>query len=192
MISYILLLIYHIFKKKSIDLSEKIKGVCKMNYCLPFMLGNMFMPEALVKEQSITQVLQCNEKTAKYQLTLTKQEAELLIDTRQEALKANQRIEIGGGIINKIIDHFKTSPYISQYNYASTISELIDTFYYFKNETLDEISDDDLIELMEELFDGRCHGSIDLLQGREMERIAHNIRYGTWVNENEDEEEDEY
>ena len=192
MISYILLLIYHIFKKKSIDLSEKIKGVCKMNYCLPFMLGNMFMPEALVKEQSITQVLQCNEKTAKYQLTLTKQEAELLIDTRQEALKANQRIEIGGGIINKIIDHFKTSPYISQYNYASTISELIDTFYYFKNETLDEISDDDLIELMEELFDGRCHGSIDLLQGREMERIAHNIRYGTWANENEDEEEDEY
>ena len=192
MISYILLLIYHIFKKKSIDLSEKIKGVCKMNYCLPFMLGNMFMPEALVKEQSITQVLQCNEKTAKYQLTLTKQEAELLIDTRQEALKANQRIEIGGGVINKIIDHFKTSPYISQYNYASTISELIDTFYYFKNETLDEISDDDLIELMEELFDGRCHGSIDLLQGREMERIAHNIRYGTWANENEDEEEDEY
>lgn len=166
-----------------------------MNYCLPFMPGNMFMAEALVKEQSITQVLQCNEKTAEYQLTLTKQEAELLIDTRQEALKANQRIEIGGGVINKIIDHFKTSPYISQYNYASTISELIDTFYYFKNETLDEISDDDLIELMEELFDGRCQGSIDLLQGREMERIAHNIRYGTWNNENEDEgteEEDEY
>ena len=163
-----------------------------MNYCLPFMPGNMFMPEVLVKEQSITQVLQCNEKTAEYQLTLTKQEAELLIDTRQEALKANQRIEIGGGIINKIIDHFKTSPYISQYNYASTISELIDTFYYFKNETLDEISDDDLIELMEELFDGGCHGSIDLLQGREMERIAHNIRYGTWADENEDEEEDEY
>lgn len=166
-----------------------------MNYCLPFMPGNMFMTEALVKEQSITQVLQCNEKTAEYQLTLTKQEAELLIDTRQEALKANQRIEIGGGVINKIIDHFKTSPYISQYNYASTISELIDTFYYFKNETLDEISDDDLIELMEELFDGRCQGSIDLLQGREMERIAHNIRYGTWTNENEDEEteeEDEY
>ena len=166
-----------------------------MNYCLPFMPGNMFMTEALVKEQSITQVLQCNEKTAEYQLTLTKQEAELLIDTRQEALKANQRIEIGGGVINKIIDHFKTSPYISQYNYASTISELIDTFYYFKNETLDEISDDDLIELMEELFDGRCQGSIELLQGREMERIAHNIRYGTWNNENEDEgteEEDEY
>ena len=115
-----------------------------MNHCLPFMPQNMFMTEALVKEQSITQV------------TLTKQEAELLIDTRQEALKANQRIEIVGGVINKIIVHFKTSPYISQYNYASTISELIDTFYYFKNETLDEISDDDLIELMEELFDGRC------------------------------------
>lgn len=157
-----------------------------MNYCLPFMPGSTFMTEGLIKEQSITQVMQCNEKTAKYQLTLTKQEAELLIDTRQEALRATQRIEIGGGIINKIIDHFKASPYISQYNYASTISELIDTFYYFKNETLDEISDDDLIELMEELFDGRCHGSIDLLQGRDLEQIAHNVRYGTWKSSDAD------
>ena len=70
-----------------------------MNNCLPFMSGNMFMPQALIKEQAITQVLQCNEKTAEYQLTLTKQEAELLIDTRQEALKANQRIEVGGGAL---------------------------------------------------------------------------------------------
>ncbi len=167
-----------------------------MNNCLPFMSGNMFMPQALVKEQAITQVLQCNEKTTEYQLTLTKQEAELLIDTRQEALKANQRIEIGGGVINKIIEHFKTSPYISQDNYATTVSELVETFYYFKNETLDEVSDEDLIDLMEELFDGRCQGSMELLQGREMERIAHNIRYGTWTNDNEEmqveDEEDEY
>ena len=88
------------------------------------------------------------------------------------------------------------APYISQDNYATTVSELIETFYYFKNETLDEVSDEDLIDLMEELFDGRCQGSMELLQGREMERIAHNIRYGTWTNDNEEmqveDEEDEY
>ena len=151
-----------------------------MKSYLPLALENMLLTETLLKEQSIAQVLKCNQETDVYQLTLSKEEAKLLIDTRQEALRAMNRIEIGGGTINKIIGRFKASPYISQYNYVKIISELIDTFYYFKNETLDEVSDDELIELMEELFDGRCHGSIDLLQGREMERIAHNIRCGIW------------
>ena len=151
-----------------------------MYSCVPFLTDSMFITDQLLKEQSIGEVLKCNQETAKYQLTLTKEDAVLLIDTRREALKANQRIEIGGGTISKIIHCFRDSPYLSQCNYAETISELIDTFYYFKNETLDEVSDDELIELMKELFDERCHGSMDLLQGREMERIAHNIRFGRW------------
>lgn len=134
----------------------------------------------MLKEQSVSEILKCNDETSMYQLTLSKEEAILLADTRKEALSATKRIELGGGIINKLIHEFMSSPYISQYNYATTISELIDTFYYFKNETLEEISDDDLIALMKELFDERCHGSMELLQGREMERIAHNVRFGKW------------
>lgn len=147
---------------------------------MPFVMENMFMTESILKEHSVAEVLKCNDETIKYQLTLSKEEAILLIDTRKEALKANERIEIGGGTISKLIHHFQDSPYLSQYNYVTTISELIDTFYYFKNETLDEISDDDLIELMKELFDQRCQGSIDLLQGRELERIARNVKCGIW------------
>lgn len=149
-----------------------------MYTCLPFVSKNGFMTERIMKEQAVLEVLKCNEETLQYQLTLSKEEAILLIDARRDALKATHRIEIGGGTINKLIEHFKDSPYISQYNYVSTISELIDTFYYFKNETLDEVSDDELIEMMKELFDQRCYGSIELLQGREMERIAHNVRFG--------------
>lgn len=145
-----------------------------MYECLPFITSD------LLKEQSVGEILKCNEETSPHQLILTKEDAILLIDTRKEALSATQRIEIGGGVISKIIHAFCTSPYISQYNYASTISELIDTFYYFKNETLEEISDDDMIDLMKELFDQKCHGSIELLQGKELERVAHNIRFGGW------------
>ena len=49
---------------------------------------------------------------------------------------------------------------------------------YGINETLDEVSDDDLMDLMKESFDQRCYGSIELLQGREMEQLAHNVRFG--------------
>ena len=174
----------------------KVKGFWKiiwkefdgMYHCLPFVPKNMFMTGSIFKEQAILEVLKCNDETSQYQLTLSKEDAVLLVDTRRAALKATQRIEIGGGTINKIIAHFKDSPYISNYNYASTISELIDTFYYFKNETLDEVSDDELIEMMKTLFDQRCHGSIELLQGRELERIARGIRFGEDDFADEDEE----
>ena len=156
-----------------------------MYECLPF------ITEGLLKQQSINEILKCNEETAEYQLTLSKEEAVQLMDTRKDALAATQRIEIGGGIINKMIYKFKDSPYISQYNYVHTISELIDIFYYFKNETLDEVSDDELIELMKELFDQKCHGSIELLQGRELEKYAHDIRFGTCDFEEETDEAEE-
>jgi hypothetical protein len=77
-----------------------------------------------------------------------------------------------------MIRNFCESPYLSQFNYAATLNDLIETFYYFKNETLDEISDDELISLMKKYFDGRCQGSIELLQNRGLESLARNIRYG--------------
>ena len=148
--------------------------------------------EALMKQQVTMELMSCNEATAQYQLSLTKEEAELLVDTRNEALKVTDRLELGGGIIKKLILCFKDSPYISQYNYAETISELIDTFYYYKNETQDEMSDDELIDLMKELFDKKCNGCMALLQGRDLEAIARAIRYGESVAEEEAEEgEDE-
>lgn len=161
-----------------------------MYTCLPIISKNMFITESIMKEQAISEILKCNEKTSQYQLTLSKEEAILLIDARRDALKATHRIEIGGGTINKLIEHFKDSPYISQYNYVSTLGELIDTFYYFKNETLDTISDDELMDVMKELFDGQCRGSMELLQGREMERVAHDVRFG--VNDIEDDENQIY
>lgn len=147
--------------------------------------------EALMKQQVTIELMNCNEVTSQYQLTLTKEEAELLVDTRNEALKVTDRIELGGGIIKKLILCFKDSPYISQYNYAETISELIDTFYYYKNETQDEMSDDDLIDLMKELFDKKCNGCMALLQGRDLEAVARAIRYGEALADQEEGEGEE-
>ena len=143
---------------------------------MEFNLIPIFSQE-LLKEKSITEIMTCNQATDVYQLILSKEDAIYLIDTRSDVLQATDRLELGGGVISKLILAFKDSPFISQYNYRETIGELIETFYYYKNETQDEISDDDLIDLMKALFDKRCYGSIELLQGRDLESIARDIRY---------------
>ena len=56
---------------------------------------------------------------------------------------------------------------------------MLETFYYYKNETLDLISDDDLIGFMKERFNGQNQGSIELLSGRELANLAGLIRCGS-------------
>ena len=138
----------------------------------------MLLPTVMINKLSIREIINCNEITFRYGLILSHAGAQELVETRSEALSSNGRIEFAGGIITKLIIKFCDSPFLSQFNYATTLNELIETFYYFKNETLDKISDDELISLMKRYFDQNCQGSIELLQNRELEALARNIRYG--------------
>lgn len=133
---------------------------------------------ALIQKQAVGEVMKHNDLTAQYGLVLTERQAVVLVETRALALKGTGRIEFGGGIIDKIIYEFCDSPYLGMYNYEDVLHELIETFYYYKNETLDLISDDDLIRNMKKTFDGICQGSLDLLSGRELDSLAENLRRG--------------
>lgn len=150
---------------------------------------------SIIQKQAVTEIIKCNDFTVNYGLILTHEQAVELVETRSYALKVNGRIEFGGGVIDKIIKEFCDSPYISKHNYAETLHELVEMFYYYKNETLDLISDDDLIKFMEKAFDGACQGSLELLSGRELAKMAQNVRYGYAPDYTEDDdidEEDEY
>ncbi len=68
-----------------------------------------------------------------------------------------------------LVTEFCDSPYIIQANYEDTILELQDSFYYFKNESMDRISDDELIAFMKRYFDGICQGSLEYLSGTSLE-----------------------
>lgn len=139
---------------------------------------------------AVSEIMKCNEYTARFGLVLSQSEAQELVETRTEALSRNGRIEFGGGIIDKLIKEFCDSPFLYQGNYAETLNELIETFYYFKNESLDGISDDELISLMKKYFDQKCRGSIELLRNRELEALARNIRYGVGDYENIEDKDD--
>jgi len=133
---------------------------------------------ALAERQAASEVLKCNELTARFGLELTEQQALALVETRSFSLKKNGRMEFGGGIIDKIIREFCDSPYISAHNYEETLHDLLEVFYLYKNETLDLISDDDLLNYMKKAFDGICRGSVELLSERELYKLARNLRRG--------------
>ena len=52
------------------------------------------------------------------------------------------------------------------------LGDLQDAFYYFKNESEDQFSDDDLIEFMEKVFNGQAHGSTDVLTTISLEQLC--------------------
>lgn len=109
------------------------------------------------------EIRRCDELNRLYGLTLTEQDITELVQLRGEALRNTGRVEFGGGILPKLIRAFCKSPYVDSFNYAQTLGELQDAFYYFKNESGDIFSDDELIEFMERVFNGRAEGSAELL-----------------------------
>ncbi len=136
------------------------------------------IPNAAAQQLAAAEVIRCNQITSRFGLILLESDAAELANTRSEILEKLGRIEYAGGTIRKLILEFCDSPYLSQSNYAETLHDLIETFYYFKNETLDELDDDELIALMKQCFDQSCRGSVDLLQTRDMENLARSVRFG--------------
>ncbi len=152
----------------------------------------MLTLSSMQNQLAVAEITNCNDFSSRFGLTLSPTKAQELVETRAEVLNRHGRIEFGGGIIEKLIVAFCDSPFLSQSNYAETLNELIETFYYFKNESFDSVSDDELIFIMKKHFDNNCRGSVELLQSRELETLAHNIRFGITDYEETDEAGDEY
>lgn len=138
----------------------------------------MLNPLALTANIAAKAVLECNAITLRFGLALSPAEARELVETQSLALLSSGRIDFAGGVLKKMVLKFCDSPFLSQFNYAATLHDLVETFYYFKNETMDELDDDELLDVMKEFFDRNCRGSVELLQGRELENLARRVRYG--------------
>lgn len=141
------------------------------------------------KQIEIANIKKCNEYTSQYGLVLSDNQISNLLERRKETLKETGRIEFREGIIDKLIKEFCDSPYINQENYAETLYELIEMFYEYKNETMDLITDDELIEFMKKSFDGIAQGDLEYLSGTVMYRMRENLLSGKpidYIEEGED------
>ena len=124
------------------------------------------------------EIRRCNDLNQIYGLTLTESDITELVELRGNALRSTGRVEFGGGILPKLIRAFCKSPYVNPYNYATTLAELQDAFYYFKNESEDRFSDDELIEFMANIFNGQAHGSTEVLTTISLEELCRWARNG--------------
>ena len=132
----------------------------------------------LQNQNQLSKVIETNQYTEQFGLTLSQQDAQLILDNRKDELKVQRRVEFGEGIAPKIIREFCDSDYIDQNNYVNTIIRLQEIFYLYKNEMNDEITDDELLEFMREQFEEKCCGDTEYLEGTFLSDFAQAIRSG--------------
>lgn len=132
-------------------------------------LATLFSPKKM-QQYHTNSLLQSNSKTKNYGLTLTPTQAAQVAIAHQKAIQAAGRIEFSGEIPAQMHLAFCDSTFINPAEYADILGELLETFYFFKNKL--PYSDEELIHSMQTLFNGVCHGSLELLQGRELPALA--------------------
>lgn len=120
----------------------------------------------------------CNERSRSYGLVLTEEDARELMACRDDSLKRHRRVELGGGILDRLIDAFCDCAYITQDSYLETLERLLDIFYSFKNESMEKLTDGELLHFMREQYERICFGDLDYLEDTCLERFARAIRFG--------------
>lgn len=125
---------------------------------------------------SKNEILKINEESSAYGLILTPKDVEEIIKSRGYTLKTYGRIDLNMDVTKKLINKIYKSQYTDKDDYVETINDLQDIFYYLKNETLDKISDDEIIDLISEFYE-ETSGRIDNIQNL-VEKYALDFRLG--------------
>ena len=127
----------------------------------------------------------CNEVSQRYGLTLTDTQILTLVQARFEALQTAGRMELGESLLPRLVYAFCDSPFINKTDYLATLMALQELFYTFKNECDDALTDDELIEALKCVFDGKAHGSLEYLENLTVSDLYHALTG------DDDEEEEE-
>ncbi len=145
------------------------------------MKGFELSPVDLMRGQTAHELTAANALTERYGLILSAAQIGRIVEKRFSALRDAGRVEFGRGVVRDLIEAFCDSPYVNREDYEEIVSELIDSFYYFRNESDGMIPDEDLIACMRTHFDSVCQGSLDYLNGTTLPELIRNSRYGERV-----------
>ena len=125
---------------------------------------------------AVGELASCNPEIQRYGLSLTTQDIKALVVGRRESLALSNRVEFGGGVVRQIVLAFAGSPHVSQDNFVQTVLDVQELFYDFKNESLDQIPDEDLITKMRSLFDDFAEGDLAYLEEALFEGLGRHVR----------------
>ncbi len=134
-------------------------------------------PARIRLAKAVDELGSCNHEIERYGLSLAIQDIQALVAGRLESLESSDRVEFGGsGVVREIVLAFAGSPFVSQENLVPTLLELQELFYEFKNESLEQIPDDDLIVKMRSLFDDPAQGDLGYLEEALFDGLARRVR----------------
>ena len=134
--------------------------------------------QKLSENYQVGQILKTNETSKENGLTLTEEEAKALVAARGDTLREERRVEFGDSISPKLIRTFADSSFINQEDYAETIARLQEIFFLYKNESMDMVSDDELLGIMKNAFENESGGDLEYLEGTALEAFARSVRAG--------------
>ena len=134
--------------------------------------------QAMQMQAQLQKVMETNQYTQQYGLSLSPEDAQLLVAERTNTLREQKRVEFGNSILPAIIYEFCDSAFIDAKNYVATLTRLQEIFFLYKNEMMDEITDDELLHFMKEQFETVCFGDLDYLEGTCLDIFAQAIRAG--------------
>lgn len=142
-------------------------------------LKNNIILSSLQKNAMIVaknEILKINDESLAYGLILTPKDVDEIIKSRNHSLKTYGRIDLNLDITKEIINKLYTSQYTDKDDYVELINDLQDIFYFLKNETLDEISDYEIIDIISEFYE-KSSGRIDIIQNL-VEKFAMDYKCG--------------
>lgn len=133
-------------------------------------------PTQIQRAVAFQELESCNPVIAEHGLVLSAEDTQALVMGRRDALKSAGRIEFGGGVVKDLVLSFASSPYVSQETFVQTVLDLQELFYEVKNESLEQITDDELIAKMRALFDDVASGDLGYLEEALLEGLARHVR----------------
>ena len=128
-------------------------------------------------QEPIQALAAANRQTARYGLTLTPEQMTALAESRTRALLDTGRVELGAGILPRLVETFCDSPHLHQAEYAAALEALQSIFYRCKNEAGDLTPDEDILRLLRRAFD-KAGGSTDYLEGCPFAELVRWVREG--------------
>jgi len=118
----------------------------------------------------------CNATIGRYGLSLSTTDIQALVVGRIEALDETERVEFGSGVAKDLVLGFAGSPFVVQITFTQTLIELQDLFYEFKNESQEQVTDEELIQTMRSLYDDVANGDMERLAEALFDGLGRHVR----------------
>lgn len=118
---------------------------------------------SLAPETGALSLPEANALLSRFNLSLSAAQCRALQQCERAALQDNGRVIFGEGALPKLIYALCDSPYIDRENLQPTLEAMVETFYYYKSESDGFLSDDELIQVMADCFNGEAEGSLEYM-----------------------------